>query len=225
VDVLSLWQRVAAEDGAARWAADDVFGFFQRFRPSGSGVAEAILPLPRGEEVLARLRRLYQATADGPGRDAYFVVRSPLAASRTELEQLARAQIASWAQMARDLGDDELAKELAVKSVEFQALPTPKPEPPVDAPEAGVFDAESDWHAALSPIYPDAGLVREAFYSVACDFRIARHLTWPWYEAASSLPEPFEPYFELWVRGAWISVPEAGRVLVGRGPQHLREDA
>ena len=44
----------------------------------------------------------------------------------------------------------------------------------------------------------------EAFYSIACDYHLARYLTWPWYMNSSSIKEPFEPYFNLWLHGATL---------------------
>ena len=44
----------------------------------------------------------------------------------------------------------------------------------------------------------------EAFYSIACDYHLARYLAWPWYINSSSIKEPFEPYFNLWLHGATL---------------------
>jgi hypothetical protein len=226
--ILRLWKDVARDRSAAPWDEARAFGFFQRFRPNGNGLAPAILALPCGEELLRRLQRVYDATVDGwreDSLDAYFVVRRPQPSTYQELEELARRQMGIWLSIVRDCGNQELADELEVKSVEFmQDLPRPT-HSDGDAPEVELHDVEGDWHGRLQSILEAGHVTNEAFYSIACDYGVARYLTWPWYRASTLIEEPYGPYFELWLRGAEISIPEAGRIVVGLGGHPPRRAA
>jgi hypothetical protein len=42
--------------------------------------------------------------------------------------------------------------------------------------------------------------LREAYYSVACDFCLAWYLQWPYFRQKIG-QDVFRPYFELWARG------------------------
>jgi hypothetical protein len=168
--------------------------------------------------VLRRLRRVYAATVQGwhhgKAVDAYFVVRHPTPSTLAELEQLARQQVALWLAIARDAGAPELATELRVHSIEFVPQLVRRSDPALDSPDVALHDVEGDWHRNLEPLFTGARATREAFYSIACNYHIARFLTWPWYRSSTMIQEPYAPAFELWCRGASLSVPAPGRVLI-----------
>lgn len=88
--------------------------------------------------------------------------------------------------------------------------------PDYDAPETIVYDMVGDWYSGLNPVQSDALLLHEAFYSIACDYDIARYLMWPLYRTSSDIVEPFAPYFDLWTHGAkpWFGRPGLVTVYV-----------
>ncbi|MGV3485989.1 MAG: apolipoprotein acyltransferase, partial [Planctomycetaceae bacterium] len=92
---------------AADASVDDqtLIGFFQRFRPDGSGLIGLYEGLPRGQDYQRRLADLFLATGDdrreGGGRDAYFVVRNPEQISPDVAEHQAAVWLESLRRIAR----------------------------------------------------------------------------------------------------------------------------
>jgi hypothetical protein len=125
---------------------------------------------------------------------------------------LAARQVGHWLHMARAVGDQEVAGWLA-RVTDVTVRVSEPPEPDRDSPTTAVYELEGDWHGDLAPSFEHTHALREAFYSIACDYTIA-YLTWPWYRESSPLSEPLEPYFELWRRGACIQLPSPGQAVV-----------
>jgi hypothetical protein len=199
---------LAGDRSAGKWSAENLAGFFQHFRPDGQGLEALFADIPAGEEVLGRLRQVFQATCpplqDSQQFDLYFIVRQPPPATEEQLVQWAAAQLANWRQMAVEIEEEEFINLLTpLPTVRISRVAEPAYDPN-DTESLDVFinDVQTDWHGALEPICPHASWLREAFYYLGCDYYLARHLTWPWYRPASSIHEPYEPYFELWRHGA-----------------------
>jgi len=55
--------------------------------------------------------------------------------------------------------------------------------------------------------------------SVACDYNLQYHILWPLYRQATTIEEPFRPYFDLWKHGSGyrFAGKEAVRVYVPAG--------
>lgn len=87
-----------------------------------------------------------------------------------------------------------------------------------DSLDTFIYDVQTDWHARLVPSCKHAGWMREGFYTIGCDYYLARYVTWPWYREATSIQEAYEPYFNLWLRGAELRCesPTNVAVFVGR---------
>ncbi|MGV3724317.1 MAG: hypothetical protein ACO1SX_25765 [Actinomycetota bacterium] len=216
-EMLAYWQRLAGEDPARPWAEENLGMFFQTFRPDGQGVDAAFQGVAGAEEILPRLRRVYSATAEGweneDGQDFYFMVRRPPPLSRARAAELAAAHLRKVAAMAAELhaaeGDDtamELVQLLTpLPEVEVFSGATPWP-PDDDDPETLVYEVTTDYMRylkwVLSPVASHAHLLKEAFYTIACDAGVAYHLQWPLYRHLTPISEPFAEYFELWKHGA-----------------------
>src|SRR2546422_741840 len=91
---LAYWKSVAVDavraadrDGAAQLEAmvwkneDDLFAFFDCFRPDGRGVEMVFAGVVGGDEILQRLRRGYECTKERFERYLYFVVCRPARAT------------------------------------------------------------------------------------------------------------------------------------------------
>ncbi len=213
-DILQLWKTVARDDHRGAWSEDSVFAFFQRFRPTGAGVENALQPLVCGDEVLARLRRIYEATDGGRGdaTDAYFIVRNPPRCRQEDLVRHARLQATRWREIAREQGDEDLVNWLSIDKIEVTDAERTMPDN--DSPETAVYDAQTDWHVGLRSTCPHSHVLREAFYSIACDYYLAYWVTWPWYRDSTRIDEPYEPSFELWRHGAHMQIPSPHHVVL-----------
>jgi hypothetical protein len=209
-------KNLAGDTSDTSWTADEVAGFFQRFRPDGRRLEALFNGIPAGLEVFSRLSQVFGATATGPKdprrSDLYFVVHNPIRTTDERLVRYGADQLANWRQMAADVNEQELVELL-----------TPIPRVRISkgrAPEAdpnnydSLDDVQPVWHGELAALCPHARWMREAFYSIACDYQLARYLTWPWYMNSSSINEPFEPYFNLWLHGATLRCEAPDNIIL-----------
>jgi len=195
---------------------DHLFYYFDFFRPDGAGVEKAFAGIVGGDEIVERLRLVFQATRESFQRYLYFIVCRPLRATRKRLIELTIQHYEKIAQIARQAEALELVELFqSFPKVEVTTEPMPdRRQPDTNCPESWVYDIVGDWFSILDPIPSDALLMDEAFYSIACDYNIARYLMWPLYRNSTKIEEPFAPYFELWRHGAQAIFTEPGRVLV-----------
>jgi hypothetical protein len=227
---LAYWKSVAVEALRARGGIDDaaaleartwkdeyeLFGFFDCFRPDGAGAERVFAGVVGGDAILERLLRIFAATKDGPQRFMYFIVQEPRPATPEELVELTRQHLYKVAQIADDAGDEELFGLLCSRpQIEIKRQPAPvRTQPDLEAPETHIYGICGDWFSELVPTPSDALLLHEAFYSMACFYDLARYLLWPLYVGSTKIVEPFEPYFELWLRGARPIFERPGMVNV-----------
>src|SRR5688572_15579290 len=93
------WKRIAIDVLRARgrddaadlervvWTEEeDLFGFFDCFRPDGGGLERVFAGVVGGDQILPRLLRVYESTKGSEG--AYFVVRRPAPVTDERLIEL-----------------------------------------------------------------------------------------------------------------------------------------
>lgn len=116
--------------------------------------------------------------------------------------------------MAEAEGDTELGEWLGPRP----QLNLVRGQPPSDVHpnslDAAIYDLEERWFSGLQSVFEADGVLGEAFYSIACDYSMARYLTWPWYRGSSELDEPFLAYFQLWRHGARLRYPDRGQAVL-----------
>jgi hypothetical protein len=217
-DLLQHWKALAGDESPSPWEPHNAFGFFQVFRPTGAGVAAAFDGVPLGEEVASRLLDIYRATASvgqrAEGIDAYFIVRQPLPATPDELHHIATSHLASLRSIAQAAVCEELVSVLtAPLHIHVAAAHNSANDTSSDLGSM-VYDTVGDWFDSLVPSDDRVRSMREAFYSIACDYALARYLMWPWYRHATSVNEPFTAYYELWRRGGEIIFRDSGDVTL-----------
>lgn len=202
-------KELVGDTSDAHWSDDHLAGFFQNFRPDGRALEPFFHEIPGGTKVYDRLRDVYDATAngyqDGSRTDAYFIVRKPATADHDTLIQSATRQLDNWRRMAEQDGETELVDMLTpLPEVRISTSEPPEIDPNCcDSMDVYIYDVQTDWwHSNLSSICPHARWMREAFYYLNCDYYLARYVAWPWYRESSSIEEPYEPYFTMWLHGA-----------------------
>jgi hypothetical protein len=209
------WQSLSGDDDPdTPWEEEeDLTMFFQGFRPDGAGLEAVFEGVAHADELLPRLREVYEVTAEGGEDDAYFIVRKPRPLAASRAAELCREHLEKTAQMAGELAAarkheaaDELRELLAsLPVVEVKAGEEPGP-PDNESPEGLIYEVSGDFVHHLrwdkTPLESHAHLLDEALYSLASDYNLARHILWPLYRHLTSITEPFAAYFELWKHGA-----------------------
>jgi hypothetical protein len=224
--VLQLHQRAGTLPDADP-DADSLIGFFQAFRPDGTPEQPLFTGLIRsgdasllgsnGQSVLTeeiaealdeRLVALYRTAGDnrrpGGGKDAYFVVRQPQPIDPDVVESLAEKLIEDLAELASVVGDAETASLLG-QSPRIRVLEgLPPKHPKRDDEKTSLLRAMQQevpqWVSRLD-VGGLAGLLRPAYYFIACDPLLRDYLMWPLYRESARLADPFLPYFQLWRHG------------------------
>jgi hypothetical protein len=226
---LAYWKTVAADaaraarrDGVADLEAkvwkdeDDLYAFFDCFRPDGKELEKVFAGVVGGDEIRQRLLRVYESTKESFNAWGYFIVRRPAPATRQNLVELTAQHFDRVRQIARSYRHTELAALMATLP-QIGIVPGRAPDrklPDDEAPETLIYDVVGDWFRGLVPVESDALWLDEAFYSIACDYNIARYLLWPLFRHSTEIEEPFAPYFELWTHGAQAIFEKPGRVTV-----------
>jgi hypothetical protein len=198
---LAYLKNLVGDPSPEPWTSgDDLFGYFQRFRPDGDGVERVFEGMAHGDEVLARLLPFYRHTRDAANY-IYFVVRDPLQTTRQELSAIMNRHLAAIRQIAVAGGNkflDKLDTLLPTVRVEFERG-KPPPHPPQPEPNAALpYEIACDWSIDLRiAASDDYVLLGEAFYSIACDYQLADYIVWPVYRDASPVHDPFAAAFDL----------------------------
>ena len=213
------------DEAVARWTAArargrdaaseaDLFGFFQAFRPDGTGLDDALRGAVGADEVLPRLLEVYRATAPGwDPADAYFLVRQPEPLSSAVAADLALAHVGAMREIGHALGRGDLEAALGTApSIQYAQGAAPPPESA--GLEMEVYELATDFVAGLSPVESDLLLLGEAAYGIACDYYVRHHVLWPLYRADSPVRDPFSPYFRLWRQGAALRFAGRERLVV-----------
>jgi len=190
-------------------SADSLIGFFQAFRPDGSGLEGAFEQIAVGEQLRERLGLLFQVAGEDRrpqgGRDAYFVVRNPSPIDPSESEQLAVDWLERMRDLALMLGDVETVSVLqptpAIRVLE--GIPPKHPKRDEEKSELlKTFQYDiAMLTARIDAADPHAPVLRQAYYFIACDPMLRDYLMWPLYAGAAAVNDPFEPYFRLWSHG------------------------
>ena len=189
------------------------YGFFQQFRPHGLGVERVFDGVPDGDRYVTRLLEIYRATNDETcAKDAYFIVRNPIAATGSELRDVGREFILNLRVLAESIGNPELSEYLA-RLTRVQLTETSRLNGLHDE-NLLVLETIGDWLLMQAKAGDLVAEMRDAFYTVACDFFLSHYLQWPYYADRDGI-DVFRPYFELWRRGASVSF-EDGVLLVGQ---------
>jgi len=190
---------------------DDLFGLFQQFRPSGGGADRLFADVPNRDHYLSRLREVYRATSDPAcANDAYFVIRSPCHSTDEELRVIGSAFVRELRALAEIIRNEELSQYLQrIEHVEVVAKLSLNRS---NDDNLLVMEQIGDWLGRTGE-YEDRVLrMREAYYSIACDFFLMYYLQWPSFDIGRDV---FRPYFELWLRDANLSF-DRRRLQIGR---------
>ncbi len=191
-------KKLAGDDSDGPWGEDHIGTLFHWFRPDGIGLESALSFLPDAPRYVERLLRVYRAAKHPTSnRDAYFVVRSPEAATKAKIVAMGKEYLANLRVLAGAVGNAEFTSCLA-SVTRVQVVPADQLNPESDE-GLTVYEAISDFFGYAHDDDP-IRLLREAYYSIACDPYLALYLQWPYYEHLCSV-DCFEPYFRLWQHG------------------------
>lgn len=203
-DVLHRMADAVGMDRATVTNEDALLGFFQAFRPDGRGLEGIFDSLPQGEELLDRLREVFDVAGDDRrrqgGRDAYFVVRAPQPIEPSVAESSAIEWLSQLAELAGRAGQTDAEKRLrGVSKVRVLEGIAPK-HPKNDGEKSGLLTVFQKVVPQLASA-PNNGLtqlLKTPFYYITCDAMLRDYLMWPFYREQFQMEDPYAAYFTLW---------------------------
>lgn len=192
---------LVGDTSATDWKPENLFGLFQFFAPSGSGVEAVFEPLPGdNDELTRRVARVFDAAGESVARgQAYFQPPSHRY-SGEQAAHVASEYMSRLRRLAVTIEDDELSEVVqAWSQVQFGSIP--------DSCWAAdenliVTEVVGDWFADRSHrpgSSPALSVLWEAYYSIAADNELAYALLWP--ALGGKEADAFEPYLRLWCGG------------------------
>src|SRR5262249_35880590 len=156
-----------------------------RFRPLGDGVEQVFRGVPHSAQYVSRLLPVYHATSGiACAQDMYFVVRTPVTTTTAELQSLGYDFVLGLRDLAAVIGNKELSDYLAQVSA-IQVVPKAQLNR-TNNDDTIVLEAIGEWVIAVSDAADQIPQMREAFYSVACDYFLAYYLQWPYLQQRCS---------------------------------------
>lgn len=208
---VAAWGRLCGREGVKDYG--DLFGMFQHFRPDGKGVEAVFAGFPHGAEMLSRLMEVYRCTSKGfRESDAYFIPRPSRACPEKKARELLAAHFDAMRKLAPAVRIEGLDEALAY--VEFERVTTHEALEAVpysdDCPESSIYEMCTDLPRRMKSQDETLRDLREALYSIACDYYLADYVRWPLYEPIDAHPDPYRAYFELWSRGVQFNYRELG---------------
>jgi hypothetical protein len=196
---------------------DDLFGYFEFFRPEGKGLEKVFAPVPMGEAYLQRMSQVYEATKNDDPHRAYFVVGHPITLSKNDLIKIGTELLNNLKLFASEIAGQELThktKRIYVESAEMVEVIGKinkvkiLEDQPLDFEKDEYYcvtETLSDWIGEHSEPDELIDCLGEAYYSIACDYWIRYYLEWPRFQHLIS-KDIFEPYFKLWKSGLRFSI-------------------
>lgn len=212
--ILARWKAlpaVAAHEQGNDWQNEPPGHLLHYFRPDGAGLDAIVAGMDHADEVLSRLRQVFEAARAGRLGDMYFTVRKAPRLPATDLEALARQHLSNVIAMAKLVGDRRHRTTIATLSGRDVVVKVhPGVPPTIDNPtkahplQAFIYEIATEFGYLHPPASEHARLLAEPCYMLASSYELAHHVLWPTRSQGCPIAEPFGPYFEMWRHGASI---------------------
>ncbi|WP_165068789.1 hypothetical protein [Paludisphaera rhizosphaerae] len=179
---------------------------------------EVLAGVEAGDEIVPRLLSVYRAAAEGwppdyDEYDAYFNVFDPSPITASYAVELVLGHLLNVKLMAQIRGlDGPVAVLEPLPRVEIIQRVEPWGQGQEDL-EFIIHTAIKSYMGALSPRESPILALEEAFQSFA-DVNLRHFVLWPLYRDASTIEEPFQPFFDLWRHGVEFHFGNDGDVRV-----------
>lgn len=197
-------------EGEEEIDVDSFYGYFQCYMPSGEGVERTFEPLEKSAEYLNRIKLIYEMLDpkdfEGDSVPGYFNGRTE-EAPEEQITRHGRDLIERLLLLFKDQPEDELMEEAATYLSQVTKVVLLKKgkirsyqEDEEEVLGEAIYELVNSHEDDEGPI----NILREAYYSIACDYYVSYYLQWPRYQGLEN-SDPFAPYFELYRLGYMIA--------------------
>ncbi|WP_260985546.1 hypothetical protein [Paenibacillus xylanexedens] len=199
--------------------ADHLYGFFQWFMPSGSGVERVFEPIPGGQRFLDRIRPIYEMLNPEDFTGEYvpgYFNGGHEGTSEEALRGLGQELIKGLESLFSIVPEDDEAADIAkealhdlacvkevvvLKQGEIGKLEKEAIQGTNEEHSEAVYEALGELLSSRSDYKETIEILNEAYYSIACDYWVAYYLQWPRYQGLQDMEACLYPYFELYRYG------------------------
>lgn len=179
------------------------YGYFQSFMPDGKNVEKVFEPIENGQLLYQRIKPIFEATKEetiqafeqniAPG---YFVPNKK--GTEEELKAIGRELLARFLEFASFVEEETLQNYL--KEIINIEISDSREQNFDDEAQTELYEILSIWYIDNTDYESLISILREAYYSINCDYFLAAYLQYP---VLTNKPKTdfLKPYFELWQRG------------------------
>lgn len=191
---LDLWHKLLAEPSIPPFQElEEMAGVLADLRRSPDRLAEAFAPLPRGDELLARLKLCIDAERN---HDGIYLIPQKIEATDEQLGELVAEAIARGYQCCGDVAPEYainiLRRSITVKEASQSA--------PLVERLGDLFIKFA--HASDSIECEAMQFLSEPLYTLAASFEVQGYCLTPLCPDEIRRIDPYEPQIALWLRGA-----------------------
>lgn len=179
------------------------YGYFQSFMPDGKNVEKVFEPIENGQLLYQRIKPIFEATKEetiqafeqniAPG---YFVPNKK--GTKEELKAIGRELLAEFLEFTSFVEEETLQNYL--KEIINIEISDSREQNFDDEAQTELYEILSIWYIDNTDYESLISILREAYYSINCDYFLAAYLQCP---VLTNKPKTdfLKPYFELWQRG------------------------
>lgn len=179
------------------------YGYFQSFMPDGKNVEKVFEPIENGQLLYQRIKPIFEATKEktiqafeqniAPG---YFVPNKK--GTEEELKAIGKELLAGFLEFASFVEEETLQNYL--KEIINIEISDSREQNFDDEAQTELYEILSIWYIDNTDYESLISILREAYYSINCDYFLAAYLQYP---VLANKPKTdfLKPYFELWQRG------------------------
>ncbi|GET45552.1 hypothetical protein [Capnocytophaga felis] len=182
---------------------DEFYAYFQCFMPYGENIDKVFEPVPNGQALCERLKPIFKATEEevlqsfdknvSPG---YFVPDKK--GEESEIKAIGKQFLKELTDFASFLEDETLQQYLAdIKEIEISKETEQNFD---DDKYSYLCELFSDWMIDNTDYDSLISILREAYYSISCDYFLSAYLQYPSFTDKPS-SDFLKPYFNLWQKG------------------------
>ncbi|GIM48615.1 hypothetical protein [Capnocytophaga stomatis] len=179
------------------------YGYFQSFMPDGKNVEKVFEPIENGQLLYQRIKPIFETTKEETTRafeqniaPGYFVPNKK--GTEEELKAIGKELLAGLLEFASFVEEETLQNYLSeITEIEISDN---KEQNFDDEKHVHLWETLLDWTIDNTDYESLISILREAYYSINCDYFLAAYLQYPNYNDKPN-GDFLKPYFELWQRG------------------------
>jgi hypothetical protein len=175
---------------------EESFGLFQMLSSRPKLIDSIFTPFKHKDELVKRIKDLFNLF-DNQTQDAYFIPKNSKLMN-SEIRTLCESHLASLEYFAKSTDDSHLLGIInKISKIEEDSITK---EDLNSSASIVIYENVGDAISNLGYLDDSFSFLRDAYYSIACDYILSFYLTWPQIKHNFE-NDLFKPYYELYSNG------------------------